>query len=70
MSRERPLTILVAIVAVSAVIYLMAFRPVASEGIVDHKTITGTRLGTSYSIGVVTTAGYHIAVNNNIPSCF
>ena len=59
MSRERPLTILAAIVAVSAVIYLVAFRTVASEGVVDHKTITGTRLDTSYSIVVFTTAGNH-----------
>ena len=59
MSRERPLTILAAIVAVSAVIYLVAFRTVASEGVVEHKTITGTRLGTSYSIVVFTTAGNH-----------
>ncbi len=59
MSRERPLTILAAIVAVSAVIYLVAFRTVASEGVVDHKTITGTRLDTSYSIIVFTTAGNH-----------
>ncbi len=59
MSRERPLTILAAIVAVSAVIYLVAFRTVSSEGVVDHKTITGTRLDTSYSIVVFTTAGNH-----------
>ncbi len=59
MSRERPLMILAAIVAVSAVIYFVAFRSVASEGVVDHKTITGTRLDTSYSIVVFTTAGNH-----------
>ena len=59
MSRERPLTILAAIVAVSAVIYLVVFRTVSSEGVVDHKTITGTRLDTSYSIVVFTTVGNH-----------
>ncbi len=59
MSRERPLMILAVIVAVSAVIYFVAFRSVASEGVVDHKTITGTRLDTSYSIVVFTTAGTH-----------
>jgi hypothetical protein len=59
MSRERLLAIIVAIVAVGAVIYLVAFRPVASEGVVDHKTITGTRDQVSYSIVVFTTAGNH-----------
>lgn len=48
-----------AIVAVGAGIYFVALNPVASEGVVDHKTITGTRLGTSYSIVVFTTAGNH-----------
>lgn len=59
MSRERLLTVLAALVAVSAVIYLVAFRPVASEGVVDHKTITGTRQDTSHNIVVFTTAGNH-----------
>ncbi len=59
MSREKLLAIIVVIVAVGAGIYFVAFRPAASEGVVDHKTITGTRLGTSYSIVVFTTAGNH-----------
>jgi hypothetical protein len=59
MSRERLLTILVAIVAIGLGLYFVTFRLVSSEGIVDHKTITGTRLGTSYSIVVFTTAGNH-----------
>ena len=59
MSREKVLAIIVTIVAVSAGISLLAFRPGASEGIVDHKTITGTRQGISYSIVVFTTAGNH-----------
>jgi hypothetical protein len=59
MSKERLLGILVAIVVVGAGIYYVAFRPVASEGVVDHKTITGTRDQTSYSIVVFTMAGNH-----------
>ena len=59
MSRERLLAILVAIVAVGGAIYYVAFRSVASEGVVDHKTITGTRDQESYSIIVFTTAGNH-----------
>ena len=59
MSRERLLTIIIAIVAVGAGIYYVAFKPVASEGVVGHKTLTGTRDQTSYSIVVFTTAGNH-----------
>ena len=59
MSRKRSLVILAVIIAVGAGIYFLAFRPMASEGVVDHKTITGTRLGTSYSIAVFTTTGNH-----------
>ncbi len=59
MSREKLLAIIVAILAVGAGIYLVAFKPVPFEGVVDHKTITGTRQGTSYSIIVFTTAGNH-----------
>jgi hypothetical protein len=44
---------------VGAGVYYVAFRPVASEGVVDHKTITGTRDQVSYSIVVFTTAGNH-----------
>jgi hypothetical protein len=59
MSRERLLVILTVIVAVGAVVYFVAFRPVVSEGVVDHKTITGTWDQASYSIVVFTTAGNH-----------
>ncbi len=59
MTRERLLAILAAIVVCGAGIYFVAFRPMTSEGVVDHKTITGTRLDTSYSIVVFTTAGSH-----------
>jgi len=61
MSREKLLAIIVVIVAAGVGIYFVAFRPAASEGVVDHKTITGTRLDTSYSIIVFTTAGNHFA---------
>jgi len=59
MSRDRLLAIILAIGIVGAGIYLVVFRSAASEGVVDHKTITGTRQGTSYSIVVFTTAGNH-----------
>ena len=59
LSRERSLAIVVAIAAIGAVIYFAAFGPGASEGIVDHKSITGTRDQTSYGIVVFTVAGSH-----------
>lgn len=48
-----------AIAAIGVAIYFVAFIPEASEGIVDHKTITGTRDQTSYGIVVFTVAGSH-----------
>ena len=53
MSRERLLAILVIIVATIAGIYV-AFRPVILDGVVDHKTISGTNSGTSHTIVVFT----------------
>jgi len=59
MSRERSLAMVVAVVAIIVAVYLVALRPAATEGTVDHKTITGTRDQTSYSIVVFTVAGSH-----------
>ncbi len=56
MSRERLLAILVALVAVSGGIYVVV-RSAAPEGVVDHKTISGTRSGTSYGIVVFSDRG-------------
>jgi hypothetical protein len=54
MSRERLLAILVITVAAVAGIYYVAFRPLNLDGVVDHKTISGTNSGTSYTIVVFT----------------
>jgi hypothetical protein len=59
MSRDRRLAILVVVIALGAVVYYVALRPISLEGVVDHKTITGAREGTSYSIVVFTSAGNH-----------
>ena len=59
MPRERLLVILAVLAVAIGCIYFVVLRPVASEGIVDHMTITGTKLGTSYSIVVFTMTGNH-----------
>ena len=52
--RIKFLAILVVIVATATGIYYVASRPVILDGIVDHKTISGTRSGTAYTIAVFT----------------
>ena len=57
MFQKRSLVILLtAAVLISAVSYL-AFRPTKAEGVVDHKTITGTRDSISYTIIIITDTG-------------
>jgi len=51
--------IIVAVVALIAAVYYFALRPMSLEGVVDHKTITGSREGASYNIVVFTDAGNH-----------
>jgi len=54
MFQKRSIVILLtAAVLISAVGYL-ALRPTRAEGVVDHKTITGTRDSISYTIVTIT----------------
>ena len=69
MSRGRLLAILVAVVVVGVGVYFLAFKPVVSEGVVDHKTMTGTRDQTSYGIVVFTTTGSQFD-DNEVQSLF
>lgn len=57
--KGKRIAIIVAALALFAAIYYLSLRPVSLEGVVDHKTITGTREGTSYNIVVFTSAGNH-----------
>jgi len=59
MSRERTLSIVAAVAVICAAVYVVAFMPKTTEGVVDHKIITGTRDQTSYSVVVFTVAENH-----------
>jgi hypothetical protein len=48
--------ILSTVILISAVSYI-AFRPTRAEGVIDHKTITGSRDSMSYTIVIITDTG-------------
>lgn len=54
---KETIGILVLLSVVGATITYFAFRPITSEGVVDHKAITGRKGGVSHTILTVTDTG-------------
>ena len=52
--KKRLLTILVTVSALISAVSYITFRPTRAEGMVDHKTITGTIDSISYTIATIT----------------
>jgi len=60
MYRNRSLAILLAAAVLIAAVGYLALRPTYTEGVVDHKAITGTRDSTSHTIATITDTGINV----------